>query len=591
LHDGIIAGGEALPQPSPLTLMDKLDVARTLNEIARYLELSDPNPFRAKAFEKAARAVDDLEGPLGEAALTGVPGIGKATAAIIDELIRTGTSAYLEELRAQYPAGIFELARVPKLGLRKIGQLHSELGIASLDELEAAARAGKLAKLKGFGARTQQQILDGIAFARARESRFLLPIGVEAGELLRAALAAIKEVEDTEVAGSVRRRLEIIEDVHVVVATKSPAEVISAIRDAGIVSNAETSDAGIVRGRVRNEIDAVIHLAHPADFGATLLSTTGNQEFLEAWSARASRNGCDLRDGRLFKHGKHIKTPTEEEAFERAGIVWVEPERRESGEDLQLRKPRALLELAALRGTFHVHTTYSDGRNTLAEMLNAAREQGFDYLGLSDHSKAASYAGGLSEDSLKLQAAELESLRPRVTPMRVFRGTEADILPDGSIDYGLKTLRQFDFVVASVHSRMTMAKDEMTERLLLALDNPCVTFLGHMTGRRLLAREGFTFDYDRIFERAAERGVMIEINGNPNRLDIDWRLIRRALDRGVLFCINPDAHSTREYGALLTGTWVARKAGLSAKQVFNTRSVEEVEEYLVERGRRGVVSG
>lgn len=568
--------------------MDKFAVAAALNDIARYLELSDPNPFRAKAFEKAARAVEGLEGSLADAgALARVPGIGKATATIIEELARTGASSYLEELRAQWPPGIFELARVPKLGLHKIGQLHTELGIASLDELEAAAQAGKLAKLKGFGTKTQQQILDGIAFARARESRFLLPLGVEAGELVREHLAAIGAVEDTEIAGSVRRRLEITEDVHIVVATKTPAEVISAIQAREIVAGAEATGENTVRGRGRNGIDVVVHLAHPTDFGATLLAATGNAEFLEAWSARALKSSCELREGRLFKHGKHVNATTEEEVFERAAVIWVDPERRENGDDLKLRKPRELLELAALRGTFHVHTTYSDGRNTLAEMLSTARERGFDYLGVSDHSKTASYAGGLSEERLKEQAAELVSLRPRVAPMRVFRGTEADILPDGSIDYGPKTLKQFDFVVASVHSRMSMTKDEMTERLLLALDNPCVTFLGHMTGRRLLAREGFTFDYDRIFDRAAERGVMIEINGNPNRLDIDWRLIRRALDRGVLFCINPDAHSTREYGALLTGTWVARKAGLSAKEIFNTRSVEEVEEYLVERRRRG----
>ncbi len=567
--------------------MDKYAVASALNDIARYLELSDPNPFRAKAFEKAARAVEGLEGSLDDAgALTGVAGIGKATATIIEELVRTGASAYLEGLRAQYPPGIFELSRVPKLGLRKIGQLHSELGIGSLDELEAAARAGKLAKLKGFGSKTQQLVLEGIAFARTRESRFLLPMGVEVGELLREWLAGMAAVEDAEVAGSVRRRIEIIEDVQIVVATKAPAKVIAAIHADGIVGDAETLEARIVRGRVRNEIDVVIHVAHPHDFGATLLVATGSAEFLEAWSARASRNGCELREGSLFKRGKHVNTPTEEEVFERAGVVWVDPERRESGDDLKLRKPRALIELAALRGTFHVHTTYSDGRNTLAEMLSVARERGFDYLGISDHSKTASYAGGLSEESLKLQAAELESLRPRVAPMRVFRGSEADILPDGSIDYGPKTLRQFDFVVASVHSRFSMPKDEMTDRLLRALDDPCVTFLGHMTGRRLLAREGYTFDYDRIFERAAERGVMIEINGNPNRLDIDWRVIRRALDCGVRFSIHPDAHSTREYGALLTGTWVARKAGLSAKEIFNTRSLEEVEAYLLERRRR-----
>jgi len=261
----------------------------------------------------------------------------------------------------------------------------------------------------------------------------------------------------------------------------------------------------------------------------------------------------------------------------------VAPERREDGDDLKLKKPRPLVELAELRGTFHVHTTYSDGRNTLAEMLNAARERGFDYLGLSDHSKAAAYAGGLTEERLKIQKAELEKLKPSVAPMRVFRGTEADILPDGSIDYGAKTLAQFDFVVASVHSRFSMTKDEMTERMLRALDDPHVTFLGHMTGRKLLGRDGYTFDYDRIFERAGERGVIIEINGNPNRLDIDWRLIRRALDRGVRFSIHPDAHSIREYGALMTGAWVARKAGLSAREIFNTKPVEEIEEYLAAR--------
>src|SRR5258708_5025503 len=268
--------------------MDKYAVASALNDIARYLELSDPNPFRARAFEKAARAVEGLEGSLEDVgALTGVAGIGKATATIIEELVRTGTSAYLEELRAQYPPGIFELSRVPKLGL------------GSLDELEAAARAGKLAKLKGFGSKTQQLVLEGIAFARTRESRFLLPIGVEVGELLREWLAGVAVVEDAEVAGSVRRRMEIIEDVHVVVATKAPAKVIAAIHADGIVADAETLEGRMVRGRVRNEIDVVIHVAPPHDFGATLLVATGCAECLEAWSARASRNGCELRKGSL----------------------------------------------------------------------------------------------------------------------------------------------------------------------------------------------------------------------------------------------------------------------------------------------------
>jgi DNA polymerase (family 10) len=551
--------------------MDKFAVAAALNEIARYIELTDPAPFRARAFEKAARAVEGIEGPLDAARLAGVPGIGKGTATVIEELLRTGTSAYLEELRGTYPPDIFQLLRVPKLGLRKIGQLYEELGIGGLDELEEAAKAGKVARLKGFGEKTQQLILKGIAFARMRESRFLLPVGLEVGELLRERLAGIDAVEDAEVTGSVRRRLEIIRNVNIAVSTKATAKVIAAIREREIVADLEEVDEHTLRGRARNEIDVIFHFAPPDAFGAMLLATTGSAEFLLAWPAKSIP-----------------LAPTEEEVFQKAGVVYVPPERRENGDDLKLKKPRPLVEMAALRGTFHVHTTYSDGRNTVGEMLAAARERGFDYVGLSDHSKAATYAGGLTEERLKLQKTEVDKLKPSLAPMRVFRGTEADILPDGSIDYGPKTLRDFDFVVASVHSRFSMTKDEMTERMLLALDDPHVTFLGHMTGRKLLNREGYTFDYDRIFERAGERGVIIEINGNPNRLDIDWRLVHRALDRGVRFSIHPDAHSIREYNALVTGIWVARKAGLSAKEIFNTQDAEAVSEYLSARRERAL---
>jgi DNA polymerase (family 10) len=261
-------------------------------------------------------------------------------------------------------------------------------------------------------------------------------------------------------------------------------------------------------------------------------------------------------------------------------------ERRESADDLKLNNKRQLVSLEDIRGTFHVHTTYSDGRNTVAEMLGAARERGYEYVGISDHSKSAYYAGGLNEERLKEQQAEIALESKRVKPMRVFRGTEADILVDGSIDYDASTLSTFDFVIASVHSRFAMPKDEMTERIVRALQNPYVTFLGHLTGRLLLSRDGYTMEFDRVFEEAGRRGVMIEINGNPNRLDIDWRLIGRALDRGVLFSIHPDAHSTREYNAMMTGTWVARKAGLSPKEIFNTLPADAVAAHLQARRKR-----
>jgi DNA polymerase (family 10) len=549
--------------------MDKWQVARTLDEISKYLELSQSNRFKALAFERAGRAISALDRDIADLVSSGdlyeTSGIGKATGAVVEELLRTGRSRYLEDLQKQYPPGIFELLRVPGLGLKKVGQLFESLGVSNLDELEEACRAGRLKTLRGFGEKTQQKILEGIAFARRRESQFLLPVGVEVGEAIREMLAAIHQIEDAEISGSVRRRLEVIRNVNIAIATRDSRAVIAALKD--IVANVEIVDTITIKGIARNEIDVYFHLAKPQEFGSTLLRTTGSGEFVRALLERAGD-----RPAR-----------TEHALFERAGVAYVEPERRENADDLRRKRRRSLVKFEDLRGTFHVHTTFSDGRNTVLEMLTAARERGFQYVGMSDHSKSAYYAGGLNEERLREQQAEIARHERAVRPMRVFRGTEADILADGSIDYDADTLSTFDFVIASIHSRFGMSPEEMTERILRALENPFVTFLGHLTGRLLLSRDGYTMDFDRVFERAAERGVMIEINGNPRRLDIDWRLVRRALDRGVRFGIHPDAHSIQEYAALVSGTWAARKAGLSPKEIFNTRPAEEVEEYLQER--------
>src|ERR1041385_7876256 len=334
-----------------------------------------------------------------------MPGIGKSTAAIVEELVRSGSSRYLDDRRKQYPPGIFELMRVPSLGLKKIGILYETLGVGNLDELEAAARAGKLAKLHGFGPKTQQKILDGVEKARRRESQFLLPVGLDVGEMVRAQLAAMDDVVEAEVSGSVRRRLEVIRNVKVVVATRAPERVIAPLPR--IVENVQALDETTWKGVANNEIDVLFHFAKPSEFGVVLFETTGSTEFVDAF-----RGGQAL-----------LPVPQEDDVFKNAGVAYVEPERRETADDLKRKRRRKLVDIGDLRGTFHVHTTFSDGRNTVFEMLDAARQRGFDYVGLSDHSKAAYYAGGLTEARLGEQHAEISAQLPRVAPLRVFRGT------------------------------------------------------------------------------------------------------------------------------------------------------------------------
>jgi DNA polymerase (family X) len=567
--------------------MTKWQVARMLDELAKYIELTDTNPFKARAYEKAARKVEaldeDLETLVASGDLYKTPGIGKGIGPVITEMIQTGTARYLEEQRSQFPAGIFDLLRVPGLGLKKIGLLYAELGIANVDELEEACKAGRLAKLKGFGAKTQQKILGGIEFARRHESSYLLRTALEVAEPLRERLLQVDGIEEARIAGSVRRRLEVIHNLNIAVAVRDVDDAIAAIGAAGLLDELELAAPATLRGRARNEMRVLIHLATPSAFGLLLFATTGSEEFVGAVLTKATKDGFALTDGGATKNGKRVELRTEEQLFEAAGVAWVEPELRETAAAVSSRKRVTLIEPSDLRGTFHVHTTWSDGRATLFEMLDAARDRELSYVGISDHSKTAGYAGGLTEERLVQQQAEIESYKERFAPMRIFKGTEADILADGEIDYATPILRTFDFVIASVHSRFNMPKDEMTDRMLRALSNPFVTFLGHITGRLLLSREGYSIDFNRVFDAAAKQGVMIEINGNPNRLELDWRVIRTALDRGVRFSIHPDAHSVSELDNVISGTWVARKAGLTSSEIFNTRSVEEIEAHFAAR--------
>jgi DNA polymerase (family 10) len=467
--------------------------------------------------------------------------------------------------------------------LKRVAELHGRLGIASIDQLEEACRANRLSALPGFGTKTQQKILEGIEFLRTHSGQFLLPVALKVAETLAAAIRELPGISAVEVAGSIRRRLEVVHNINLVVSAAKPEKALAAIDGKNLLTAFEETGKSSGRGRARNEITVEVHICEPKTFGALLAVQTGRRFFVEGLRSFAVDRGLELTENALLDGGNPLPTPSEEQLFKHLKIPFIPPELREEASALRLKRTPHLISPEDLRGTFHAHSTWSDGKATLDEMLEAARNRGWEYIGMSDHSKTASYAGGLTEERVEQQRAEIEKVREIFAPMRIFRGTEADILADGRIDYHDTILGDFDFVIASVHSRFKMERDEMTERIVKALGDPRVTFLGHLTGRLLLSRPGYSLHFDRIFDAAAKHGVIIEINGSPRRLDLDWRHMQRALDRGVVFSIHPDAHSTENLGHVVTGTWAARKGGLGPEHVFNTLGVEEVGEYLAKR--------
>lgn len=572
-------------------MSDKRFVARSLEEIARYLEISEKNRFKSMAYSRAARKIEDLNTDVVTFVESGdierTPGIGKAIGPLIVELVRTGRSQYLEDLRKQYPAGIFDLMEVDGLGLRKIGLLYEKLSISTLEELESAARSSRLAALPGFGKKTEEKILRSIEQLRTRETRYLLPTVLEIAESLVSRLRTIEGVDAAEVSGSLRRRLEIASEIDIAVSAKDSANLFEKLLQIEFLDGGEIVDPRTMRGRIRNDVPVVLHRSRPNEFPSTLLFSTGSAEFVAELIRRGSERGFQVTARGIKKGTRALKTSDEAEIFQHLELPLIVPELRETPDWLDRSEGLdRLVHVGSLRGTFHAHTTYSDGRSTLYEMLDAARDRGFDYVGISDHSKTASYARGLTEDRVAEQQREIDQLRPSFPELTIFRGTEADILQDGEIDYGPETLRHFDFVIASVHSRFKTPVDEMTARIVRALENPFVTFLGHLTGRLLLSRPGYEIHYDQVFEAASRNGVIIEINGNPHRLELDWRLMQRALEAGVLFSIHPDAHSTESLGNVLSGSWAARKGGVRDEQVFNTLPVDQIAAHFARRKAR-----
>ena len=563
--------------------VDKKAVADVLEQIAAFLELRGENPFRIRAFRTAARAIGsfpgDLRQGLEDGSLASAKGVGPATLQIAAELINTGRAGLLEELREQIPPGLVEMLAISGLGVAKIRQIHDVLGIDSLPDLEAAALDGRLARLPRFGQKTSENILKSIAFLRQASTYRLSHHAAEEAEGLRLALARLPGVTTAFVAGDVRRRVEVVRDlILVLVAEVSPAELFKRLSQFPGVHEFAGQDERRLTLRFAGGASAQIVVTTPVNVGAVLVQATGSEGHLAEVAAQASASGYSLTGAALWRGSEFVATPDEASLYGALRLPFIPPELREgTGEVAAARTGRLprLLEPGDLRGFLHCHTNYSDGSSTVEELALACRAAGYQYVGITDHSQAAAYAGGLTGDDLLRQADEVDEVNGRLEGIRVLKGVEADILADGRVDFDEQVLGRLDFVIASIHSRFNMSPPEMTARMLAAMDNPFLTIIGHPTGRLLLSRDPYGVDLDALIEKAAASGVALEINADPRRLDLDWRVLPRVKAGGAMISIGADAHSLAGIGNVAYGVGMARKGWLGPDDLLNARSADD----------------
>jgi DNA polymerase (family 10) len=586
--------------------MTKSQIAEVLEEIATLLELKDENPFKIRAYANAARSLETFGGNLGdlqdEEALAKIPGIGKAIAAKIKELAGTGKLKYLEELRAEFPAAILELFSISGLGAKKIKALYEQLHISSIEQLREACESGRVAQLPGFGETTQTKICTAIE-QRAKHSGYFQfgQIAAET-ESLRADLAAHADALQVAVAGSYRRRREIVRDVDLVVATKKPAAITEFFIKHALVESIIAQGPTKTSVRLRSGIQCDLRVVSSAEYPFALNYFTGSKEHNIEMRSRALARGWTLNEYRLAKLppdpkskkvrvGRALKRSTikippvrdEADLYRALGLDFVPPELRENCGEFEAAEkhllPR-LLEQENLRGTFHCHTVASDGHNTLEEMSTAAQELGLEYLGIAEHSKSSIQAHGIDAARLRSQVAAIRKLNKKLDGFRVFAGVECDILRDGKLDFDDEILSELDFAVASIHSVFNLSEAEMTKRIIRAMENPFITILAHPTGRLLLKRDPYLVDVPAVLEAAAATGTWIELNAAPKRLDLDWRWWPLAKQKGVKCVINPDAHRTERLQDLWFGVGIARKGWLTKADVINCLPLDKIESVL-----------
>lgn len=572
--------------------LSKSDIAGILRDIAALLEFHDENPFKSRAYENAARALaaepaalDDLIGEEGR--LENIKDIGKSIAKVIRETATTGNSSHLDELRGSTPAGICQLMSIPNLGPKKIRALYEKLGITSAQELEEACKSGAVAQLAGFGEKSGGKILAGIEQTRKFAGQFLYTTALAAAAPLLKTLRACTAVARAETAGSLRRCKEIVRDLDFVASSENPRDVmdyfITLPGVAQVINFGETKTSVLLSSGIQADLRVVA--GH--EFASALQYFTGSKEHNTQLRGLAKKQGLRANEYGIFhvtdktgegpRDGKRVAALDETAFYKSLGLDYIPPELREGMGEIEAAEAHNLPRLITLddyRGVLHCHSTWSDGAASIRDMALAARDTWrLEYIAICDHSEAAAYARGIKRGDLARQHEEIDRLNKefRASEFSILKGCECDILTDGSLDYPDEYLDAMDIVVASIHSRFQMSEADMTARLLRAVENPRTDVLGHISGRLLLAREAYPFDAEKVLARAAECDTAIEINGDPQRLDLDWRLCRRAKQLGCRFSINPDAHSIEALRYIVTGINVARKGWLAAGDVINCR--------------------
>ena len=561
-------------------MADKFEVARALREIALLLEVDGANPFKIRAYERGARAVEVLREDVVELArdgrLTEVPGIGAALASTITEIATTGKSGQLEKLKARLPKGVLEMS--PVLSLPKIKAVHDALGISTLDELRAAAEEGRLRAVGGFGEKTEAKVLAAIRGLAERTEETLLYEATREAESVLEHLRAAAAVDKAEVGGALRRRCETVTGIEVVIGARKPAAALEQALGFGLITNVLDTGAAGATVRIAAGITVKLEVVPPARFAAVLHRSTGTDAHRAKLAVVAESRGLRLIDDGLTRAGRRLPITTEEDLYRHLGLPYIPPEMREDAGEVEAAVtgtlPDDLVTREDVRGLVHCHTTYSDGKHSVLEMARGAEKMGMKYLTITDHSPTAHYAGGLPLDRLKRQWEDIDKAQEQVS-VKLLRGTESDILADGSLDYPDAVLEKLDVIIASIHNRNKMDSAAMTKRITTAMRKPQFKVWGHALGRYVLTRPPFACDVEKILDVIAESRAAVEINGDPHRLDMEPRWIREARKRDIRFVISTDAHSVKGMENFRWGVDMARRGWVRKGEVLNTRSVEE----------------